>query len=375
MILFSALMKGMIYGSENHVVSMNMGEIQIHAKGYLDDPDLYNRIKNSEQLLHDLHQQGFIATPRLYAYGLAAAHTASSGVNLRGIDMQREQHVIDLHQHVASGAWLDIDDPLGIVLGRKLAANLGVATGDEIIFVGQSADGFMANERFRVRGVLKSVADDIDRGGIFVPMKTFRELMVIPDGVHEIVVRSIVPHRDLAERTQHVHSIANGLEVKNWKALMPVVARMLETADIQTFIMLFITYIAVATVILNAMLMNVFERIHEFGMMRAVGVKPWQIVRLVYAETLVQTMLAILIAVTTGWWAANYYANYGIDMSSFAGSISYGGIAFDPIWYAYITPDVIWIPPLFLLLMALFAVIYPAAKAALIRPVDAIAFR
>ena len=156
---------------------------------------------------------------------------------------------------------------------------------------------------------------------------------------------------------------------------MPVIAQMLETADAQTMIMLIITYIAVATVILNAMLMNVFERIHEFGIMKAIGVSPWQIVRLVYAETVLQTISACLLAMAVGWWVADYYAVHGIDMSSFAGSISFGGIAFDPVWYAYVTPETIYIPAAFLLLIALLAVIYPAVKAALIRPVEAIHFR
>jgi len=139
--------------------------------------------------------------------------------------------------------------------------------------------------------------------------------------------------------------------------------------------MLVITYIAVATVILNAMLMSVFERIHEFGIMKAIGVSPWQIVRLIYAETMIQTVAASLLALSTGWWAADYYAKYGIDMSSMASSISYGGIAFDPIWYAYVTPAALFLPIAFLFVMVVLAVVYPATKAALIRPVQAIYYR
>ena len=379
MIFFSSLMEGMMQGSERAVVSMNLGDIQIHAQGYRDDPDLYTRINRAEPLIAELQREGFKAAPRLYGYGLLAANLASSGVQLRGVDLNREKQVTELYQHVSRGSWLDQRDNTGVVLGKKLAATLGVELGDELVFVGQSADGYMANELFKVRGILKSVSDGIDRMGMFMPMDTLRQLLVIPEGVHEIVVMRNDRMTDLNEQSEKVsvlaESIEQGLEVKNWKELMPVVARMIETADVQIMIMLVIFYIAVATVVLNAMLMNVFERIHEFGIMKALGVSPTQLIALVMAETLIMTLLAAFVGMVGGWWVSDYYQLHGIDMSGLAGSITYGGIAFDPIWYAAITTEAIAYPVIFLIIIAIIAVIYPAMKAAMIKPVTAIYFR
>jgi ABC-type lipoprotein release transport system permease subunit len=375
MIFFASLMEGMMLGSERSVVAMNMGDIQIHAHGYRDDPDLYSRIDNAEDLVGALQEQGYRATSRIYGYGLLAANMASSGVQLRGIDLEHEMQVTELYKHVSSGQWLDKGDANGVVLGVKLAGTLGVTLGDELVFVGQSADGYMANDLFRVRGILKSVSDGIDRMGMFMPMQTLRELMVIPEGAHEVVVIRADRTADLAEETAKVEMLAKDLEVKNWKQLMPVIARMIETADVQIMIMLVIFYIAVATVVLNAMLMTVFERIHEFGIMKALGVSPMQLVALVFAETFILTLLAAIIGLISGWWVSGYYQIHGIDLSGFAGPISFGGIAFDPLWYAAVTPKALIYPVLFLLIVAAVAVIYPAIKAALLRPVKAIYFR
>lgn len=375
MIFFSALMEGMMQGSERAVVAMNLGDIQIHASGYREDPDLYTRIDNPDELVAALEKHGFRAADRIYGYGLLAANLASSGVHLRGIDLEKERQVTELYRHIGKGEWLDDDDRDGVVLGKKLAATLGVTLGDELVFVGQGADGFMANELFRVRGILKSVSDGIDRMGLFMPMQTLRELMAIPEGAHEIVVMRSDRRSDLDEATATVERLAPGLEVKNWKQLMPVVARMIDTADIQIIIMLVIFYIAVATVVLNAMLMNVFERIHEFGIMKALGVSPLQLLALVFSETLVMVVLAALAGLAGGWWISDYYQLNGIDMSALAGSITYGGIAFDPVWYAVVTPKALAYPVVFLLLIAALAVIYPAVKAALLSPVKAIYFR
>ena len=375
MIFFASLMEGMMQGSERNVVSMNMGDIQIHAFGYRDDPDLYTRIDNADALVGSLQKQGFRAASRIYGYGLLAANMASSGVQLRGIDLKQEMQVTELYKHVSLGQWLDDADALGVVLGKKLAGALGAKPGDELVFVGQSADGYMANELFRVRGILKSVSDGIDRMGLFMPMQTLRTLMAIPQGAHEIVVIRADRTTDLAVATSKVEALAEGLEVKNWKQLMPVVARMIETADVQIMIMLVIFYIAVATVVLNAMLMNVFERIHEFGIMKALGVSPAQLMGLVFAETFILTCIAAIVGLISGWWISDYYQLHGIDMSALAGSITYGGIAFDPVWHAAITAKALIYPVVFLLIVAAVAVIYPAAKAALLSPVRAIYFR
>ena len=91
-------------------------------------------------------------------------------------------------------------------------------------------------------------------------------------------------------------ALAPGYETLDWRKLQPVIARILELADAQLVFMLLVVYVAVAMVVLNAMLMSVFERIHEFGVMKAIGVTPWQITALVFMETLVQVSAAGLLA-------------------------------------------------------------------------------
>lgn len=369
-------MQGILQGSERQVVEMNMGDIQLHQKGYLDDPDLYATIPDTNAMLDLLKSQGLFAAPRLYAYGLLAANMASAGVQLRGMDLKLEKQVTKLYQHVEKGSWLDENNLKAVVLGKKLASTLGVSLGDELIFVGQDADGFMANDIYTVKGILKSVSDGIDRSGVFMLEQSFRELMALPKGSHEIVAVRSNRNTDLEQLTIHLQTLIPQYEVKNWKQIMPVVAKMLEGADAQMAVMLIITYIAVASIILNAMLMTVFERMHEFGIMKAIGVSPWQIVRLIYAETLIQTFIASLIALVFGWWLVDYLQLHGIDMSSFmSGSISFGDIAFDPIWYTYVSPETLTTPIIFLFVVALLAVIYPAGKAALTKPIDAIYYR
>ncbi|MBW2608988.1 MAG: ABC transporter permease [Deltaproteobacteria bacterium] len=375
MILFAALMAGLLQTSERNAVSMNLGDIQIHAEGYRDDPDLYKRIDDASGMLSRIQRAGFHATKRLYSFGLAAAGSASAGVQLRGIDMINEATVTQIHQHVMEGNWLSDSDPKGVVIGRKMARTLNVRPDDEVIIIGQASDGSMANDLYRVRGILKSVGEDVDRSGFFMPESTFRDLMVLPEGAHEIAVMRPDRSRDLEAAASQVAALAPGYETKNWRELRPAIARILDIADVQIIIMILITYVAVAMIVLNAMLMSVFERIREFGIMKAIGVTPFQLTLLIYAETMVQVVTAGIIALASGWSIAHYLQNNGIDLSSISQGASFGGVAMDPIWCTYVTKEALIYPIAFLFIIAVLAVIYPAIKAAVIQPVKAIHHR
>ncbi|NOQ93212.1 MAG: FtsX-like permease family protein [Methylophaga sp.] len=374
MIVFSSLMEGVIAGSERNVVAMNTGDIQVHQQGYRDDPDIYKMITSSEALSELIRQAGFVASERVFAFGLMASDNSSSGVQLRGVDLRYESTVTEIHQHIMTGSWLGNDAPRGVVVGKKLARLLDVSVGDELIFVGQTADGYMANDRFHVQGTLKSIASDIDSSAVLMSNEMLRELISLPEqGAHQIVIMRTDRTQDLALATEEVKVlIEQDLEVMNWRQLMPVINRFLETAQVQTLIMLLFTYIAVASIVLNAMLMNVFERIHEFGIMKAIGVKPWQIVRLVYAETLIQAAVASVAGLLLGAGISWYFQYYGLDMSPLADGMSFAGVALDPIWYAVLSVNSLLTPVAFLFVMAAVAVIYPAAKVARLRPVEAI---
>lgn len=375
MIIYGALMKGMVVGSERQAVIMNQGDMQIHARGYRDDPDIYTTMPDSTALLDKIRQQSFHASARYFAVGLMATDDNSSGVQLRGTDLIHEPQVTQIHQHVMIGQWLDNDDPFGVVIGKKLARLLDVKIGSELVYIGQTADGYMANEILKVRGILKAVAANIDNAGVFLPEQTLRELLNLPVGAHEIVIMRADRSSDLDLAKQQITALAPNYETLDWRELMPVIARFLETADVQTLIMLIFTYIAVASVVLNAILMSVFERINEFGIMKALGVSPAQCVALIYAEAMLQTLLACILGLGFGWWASYYFQIHGMDMSNLSGDVSFAGIALDPVWYAYVTPEVLLNPIIFLLLIAMLAAIYPALKVARIRAVDAIHYQ
>lgn len=375
MVFYISLFDGYMQQMQRTALNLHVGEIQIHAAGYRKDPDIFRRVQNATSVVERLEAKGYRAAPRLFSFALAAAGSASSGVQLRGVDVAREKTVTRLHDHLRTGAWVDPAVPDGVVVGRKLARALNVSVGDEVVVVGQGADGSTADRLFKIRGVLRPVADDVDRAGFFIPESTFREMLVVPDGAHEIVVVGAQPLVDLDAAVTDIASVAESQEVLHWKKLQPVLARMIELSDGSAIFLLLVTYIAVGMVVLNAALMSVFERIREFGILKALGFSPRQIGGIVIAESMMQATIASLIALAFGLPLSLYYEVHGLDFSSISGASSFGGIAMEPVWYTAVSAGSVVQTVAMLFVMVLLAAIYPGIKAALIRPVDAIHHR
>ena len=370
LLLYAGIVEGFMVAMEDDVLDYEVGDLQILADGYLDNPSLYARIDDPGAVLAELDAAGYPASARLLAGGLAAAGDLSAGVSFRGVEVAREARVSRVHERLAEGEWLDPSDAHGVVLGRRLAQILEARPGVELVVLSQGADGSIANDLYTVRGVLGSVADATDRSAVFMNAGAFRELMVVPEGAHQIVVRrpEEVPLEAAAE---HVRSLAPGLDVRSWRQLMPTIASMLDSVRSMVYIIFFIAYIAVGILILNAMLTAVFERIRELGVLKALGMGPGQVLALMAIETTLQAIIAIAVGVTLSLPGMLYLSRVGIDAGTLAGT-SMAGLAMRPIWYGVYNLDSFPGPIVVLLIITFLAALYPAFKAAWIRPVTAI---
>ena len=246
---------------------------------------------------------------------------------------------------------------------------LSVGLGDELVVLTQGSDGAMAYDLYTVRGVLQGIADATDRSGVFMNEAALRELVLVPEGVHQIIVRR-PDNMALDRAAERVAGVARDLDVQTWRQLMPTISSLLESSRGVMIAMYFIIYLAIGMLVLNAMLMAVFERIRELGVLKALGVGPFRVLRLILLECGIQTVIALVIGVLLAIPALVYLSTNGILLAGLAGT-SVMGIAMEPVWRAAVSTQVFTTPILILVLIVFAAVLYPALKAATIQPVEA----
>jgi ABC-type lipoprotein release transport system permease subunit len=371
MIIYLSLMGGFNRSMAENAVSMQMGSIQVHAPQYLETKSAYKKIENPEAYVDAINSEGFKAVQRLFSSGLAAKSDSSAGVLIEGVDPAAENWAFTLPRQLLEGRWLDSADPKGVVLGKRLAASLSAKTGDEIVVVSQASDGSTANDLFRVRGILKSVSELTDRAGFIMPISTFREFMVIQKGAHEIAV--MIPQGyNLDSAVSAVRLICKGQDIRSWQRLNPALANIINIFQVVMVFLIIITFIAISIVILNAMLMAVFERIREYGLMKALGVTPFDIFRMVIIEILLQAVAAAVIGMAFGIPLSILMETYGIDLSVLVEGATISGIAVNIALFSYLSASDIYMPLAAMFVFSLTAGAIPAVRAARLDAVKAI---
>ena len=374
MVIYTSLMQGMLGSMESTLLDVELGEIQIHADGYRERPSIWERIEDPDALLAALDETGLRSSARLLGGALVASGDASTGALLKGLRPERDALVSDVHQRLDRGEWLDPSDPMGVVLGYRLARTLGIDVGDELVALSQATDGSMANDLFEVRGVLQSLSEETDRATVFLVEDQFRSFFTLEDGAHQVIVRSgegqaLAAAAGVVE--QAAASSVPGVEVQSWRDLLPGLANIFDSAQAAVQAVAFIVYVVIAILILNAMLMAVFERIREFGVLKAIGVSPRRVLALILTEGALQAALAVTIGLAASVPALWFVIARGIDVGQLGGT-AIMGVSMDRIWTGELNPATIAGPVLILLFIVGIAVLFPAVKAARISPIEAI---
>ncbi|MEE8316326.1 MAG: FtsX-like permease family protein [Syntrophobacteria bacterium] len=365
------LMDGLMQHAVSNATNLVVGEVQVHAQGYLADHSIYKALNEPDLILRAAKQKNVAAAPRRYGYGLVAVGTKSAGARFWGVEPASERTTFDLAQHLQEGRFLSETTQRGVVLGQKLARSLQAQIGSEIVVVVQAADGSLGNDLYTVTGILKAAGDSIDRNAALIHAADFVELFVSGERIHEVALnsRGMVSPEGL---TALLSIAAPEEEIKSWRQLMPEVSDMINLFDAFIWIFGLIFLLAAGMGVMNTMLMATYERIREFGILKALGATPWGIIRDVAAEALVLAVLGTALGTILGLAGSYYLQEVGLDLSIFAGTYSVGGVAFDPIWKATISPKMVFIPVVLMLIIGLVASLYPAALAARLDPVKAI---
>jgi ABC-type lipoprotein release transport system permease subunit len=372
MICTTSFYEGLIVKMEANIIEVEMGDIQIHVKDYLNKPSIYGSIEGAHDIAEALEAKRYQTSQRYLGSGLVASSETSSGAALFGVNVSDDADVSLVFERVTDGKWLNINEPRGVVIGRLLARTLGVTIDDELVLLGQAADGSMANDLYRVRGILGSISEVTDRGGVFMLADSFVDFYAMWGGAHRLVVRRPVG-TELLEALAEVKEITVGqaLEIKSWRELSPILATMIDSALQLLQLGFLVIYVAVVILLLNAMLMAIFERIREFGIMKAIGVSPGSVLQLILIEGAIQALVAVVLALLLSVPALWYLVNVGIDLGSLGG-VSMMGMSLDPVWQGVVSAKTFAMPLTTMLIIIVLGILYPAIKAARITPLEAI---
>ncbi|UCE27666.1 MAG: ABC transporter permease [Candidatus Coatesbacteria bacterium] len=363
---------------ENYVRILT-GHVQVHALGFADDMSVMKRIRDPEPVYSVIESARYVRaySPRIKTYALAAAHGNSAGAFILAFDPARERTVSNMHKSLKEGNYLTPGRDDEVVLAFALAENLGVGIGDEVAIMVQAADGSMGADKYTVVGLCDPGISTMNNTLMMMNLAAAQELLAYGPAVNEIVVMVDDPNH--VNRTDS--EIERGLdpdeyEVLTWAEAAPELEQLIAW-DWASFVLTIMVFGVVAALgVMNTVLMSVFERVREFGILMAMGMRPRQLARLVMLENVMMTLVAIAIGFAIGFVNAWVNSWYGLDLSVFnmGESLADWGMA-NTVMFAKINLRGFLISFALIFGMSTSAAVYPAWKTARMKPVDALKFR
>ncbi|MDP6680719.1 MAG: FtsX-like permease family protein [Pelagibacteraceae bacterium] len=374
LIIFQSMIVGLIEKAKFNTTNLIIGEVQIHVEDYFDDRSIYKSLQNIEEIHSVAKENNIGLVERSYGFGLISSGTKSAGTQFWGINPESELQHFDFANHIDKGNFLTNTSLKKIVLGKKLASSIAADIGTELVVFVQGADGSLGNELFYVSGILKNMADNIDRGAAMILREDFDILFSTNNLIHEIALNS-KGRLESEEIQKLVSAKTTGVDVETWQQLMPTIAMMTEKMIVFMRTLFSLIFgIAASLGVMNTMIMSTYDRMREFGIIRAIGTTPWRILKQVSLEAILMTIFSSIIGVVVGLSVALYFQKYGFDVSG-SGNMSFGGVVMDPIWRANVSVGIVFLPVVLMILVSTVASIYPASIAARIKPVEAIHYK
>lgn len=356
-----------------------ISHIQVHADGYLPDRTLYNTLGGAEgtdwpALLTRIRQAPAVrhASPRVYAVGLLSTGNRSAGGELVGVDPVHEGALNRLFTPDLAAA---LSAGHTIALGERLALDIGAQIGDEVAVIAPAADGTQGNELFRVAAIIHAGLPAVDRTLAMLRIDDAQALLSLaPERIHEIAVAVGDPMdaETVSPDIQQLVGTTAGATVLGWRELLPQLSNYVDFAGaINAFIILIVVGFS-SMGVLNTMAMATIERMHEFGMLNAVGMKPRLIIATVLAETLSLVALGLLGGLALGSLGMAYLTTRGLNLSALTGQLAMFQSRLDPLVKGVWDWQTIPLAALSLTVATVGAAYWPSRRATRVDPVEAL---
>jgi len=276
MIFMTALMRGMVDQMIEDGIDSLPGFVQIHHPAYRDDPSVENSLAQPGPALLEALQSSEVTgwTTRVRVPAMIASERDSRGVTLLGVDPKGEIALGFDPESIVAGRFLQSPDDTGLVIGRKLLERLETDLGKRVVVMSQDPENNIADRGFRIVGVYKAKLAAMEEMYIYAGRTTVQSLLKMNGQVSEVAITG-QDYRNVSRLYQLVKNAADkDAQVQSWTELDTYLGLMLGVMDGFVLVWIIVIFLALSFGLVNTLMMAVFERVREFGLMQALGMKP-----------------------------------------------------------------------------------------------------
>jgi ABC-type lipoprotein release transport system permease subunit len=374
MIWYDGIVAGFENGIYGNAIKVLGGNIQIHASGYqaMQNQNPILPIDNDAAIIDEASKlpQVVSASRRIKTGGMATNREGAFGVSIIGIEPDKELPVSLPAQNVVSGRYLEASDLDQVFIGKGLADAMSVVVGDRITLVGRAAHQQMRQRSMTVVGIYDLSMPDIEKRYAYVSLAEAQDLYDLAGTSTEIMVslQSLGQEKDVIKTLTPKLS---GFEIASWETNYPELKAAIATKSKAMDMFSIIILAVVGIGIFNLLMMAVYERTREIGLLGALGLKPRQISLLFLLEGTMIGLVGVVCGILLGMFINIMLAREGLDFSAFTSMTSYAALMTTKI-YPSLGMERVVERVLTVLIITTIAAIYPAREAAQREPAQAL---
>jgi ABC-type lipoprotein release transport system permease subunit len=372
LLMMSGMFAGVAESGLRDNIRLNTGHLQLRDDSYqIEKMSLLSRdlLQDSEALVAQAESLSEVqsAAPVLWASGVLSTIRESTGLQVQGIDPADDFHD-PIRQGMVAGRYLTADDRGQILIGKRLADDMDIKVGQRVSLAAGNADGALDEGIFTIAGLFNTGIPNYDRSTVVMSLAQAQSFTRTRDRASSIIVML----NDREDTGKVAAALGTpGVAILTWQDLNQVLLQALETGIYFYYLIYAIVILVVAVLIANTLLMSVFERTREMGILAALGMKRRQIMLMVLFEAVMLALIGIVVGLVLGMGVVTYMAKVGLEMGDdVAGAIE--GTAFSGTMYAQYAPADFIMLSLAMLAVVTLVSLYPAWYAARMEPVEAL---
>ena len=371
-ILMRALQFGFYDNIIKTVVESYAGYVEVHAEGYWDNQSLDNSMEVDQKIINDISSVEGVENivQRLQTFSLISMGEKTKGGVINGVDISDEQKITDWNKKMVSGSF-DLGEN-EIIVGKGIAEYFDIRENDTLILYGQGYRGMMAAGKYPVKGVIDLKNPDLNKLGIFMTIESARNYV----SSEEISTHIIIDKEQYYDEEKIVKDLSQILskdyEIMTWKKTLPEIEQTITADSAGGLIMAFILYIIVVFGMFGTVLMMTEERKYEFGVLISIGMSRIRLFRIILIETIILSMIGVLLAIILTYPISYYFNLNPIDMAALMGEGAdqmMEDLGFSPLAPMSISWDIPLSHALVIFIFSLLISIYPAIKILNLNPV------
>ena len=373
-IIFRSLTDGIYDNMIHNVVSYSSGYVQIHQNGYWDEQSIDNTFEDDEQLYQALMKNPNIThiMPRLQTFALASYADKTKGVLILGIDPVKEKAVNNLHEKIIEGHYLETVNDNAVVLGEGLASQLKLKVNDTLVLLGQGYHASSAAAKYKVKGIIKLGSIELNNNVVYMPLQQSQYMHGAENRLSSVSVM-LDKTTNLERQKQSLEASINTdtYEVMTWKEMMPEMDQFIEADSTGHYIIIGVLYFVISFGLFGTLLMMIFERKHELGILIAIGMKKHLLAIVLLLESIMISLIGCFTGVIAGFLVIKWFTMYPIHFTGELKEI-YEDYGIESIIYFSGHEKIFIVQTLVVLLLSILLAFYPGYKVLKLKPVEAI---